>query len=89
MDCHVRLMPGVPPKEPDQAMPHDVKLAQVHIFSGGFAFIPAEKAKKSVGSEGGPRRFFGGGLAGGLPVLGVSLLCWPESVAGGAGSLRW
>jgi Putative prokaryotic signal transducing protein len=81
MDCHVALRSGPPPaptREPEPALPRDVKLAPVHIFSGGAALMEAHLAKSWLESEGIPCVLPGETSVGMLPVLDVPLLVREE-----------
>jgi Putative prokaryotic signal transducing protein len=81
IDCHVALRPGPLPaavREPEQALPRDVKLIPVHIFSGGTALMEAHLAKSWLESEGIPCVLPGETSVGMLPVLDVPLLVRQE-----------
>jgi Putative prokaryotic signal transducing protein len=81
MDCHVKLRPGAPPApvvDPANALPHDVKLVPVHVFSGGTALMEAELARSWLASEDIPCVLPGEASVGMLPVLDIPLLVREE-----------
>jgi Putative prokaryotic signal transducing protein len=79
MDCRVALKPGPPPPEPEApALPRDVKLVRVHVFSGGTAVMQAELARNWLESEGIPCVLPGETSVGMLPVLDVPLFVRQE-----------
>ena len=72
MDCHVALLPGDAPLsvgERHPVLPRDVKLVQIHVFTGGTAIMQAELAKSWLESEGIPCVLPGEASVGMLPVL--------------------
>jgi hypothetical protein len=91
MDCHVALMPGAPPatvEEPEPVLPRDVKLAQIHVFTGGTALMQAQLAKNWLESEGIPCVLPGEASVGMLPVLDVPVLVRKEDAERAEGILK-